>query len=248
MQIVIDDFNQRKSEIEKYFDFLEKIESDYRFLRPIDQSQPPYKIDDDHLKIFRANGFLILYNLVESTVLNCIISIFDDISTKQRDGKKIYYSDVREEIKKFWIKSCYNHDDKIKKDTVTNQFYLLFEKISAGISLQIEKNKIELSGNLNALKIREIAKTLGLSLDQSHYRDHLHGEVLLNIKNHRNALAHGHKSFIEIGKDFTYNGDGQDGTKGLGLKHFKDYAIQHLESFIKDIQQYIQQEKYLKAA
>jgi hypothetical protein len=245
MQVVIDDFNQRKIEIDKYFEFVEKIEDGYIILNSLNTALIHYKIDEEHIKIFKANGFLILYNLVESTILNCIISIFDEISTKEINNSKISYRDVNEKIKKYWLKNKYNHDEKIKKVSVVNQFYQICENVTANISLSIVSEKVSFGGNLNAMRIREIAEDLGIALDESHYKAHLHGAALKEIKKNRNDLAHGHKSFTTIGKDITYIGDGLDGTKGLGLKHLKDYTIEHLESFIKNIKQYIIEEKYL---
>lgn len=247
MQTVIDDFNQRKIEVNKYFDFIEKIESDYRLLNSMQAGLPTYRVDDEHLKIFKANGFLILYNLIESTILNSVVSIFDEIKVKQIGNKRVSYTDVTEQIKKYWLKSKYNHGERIKKDTVVNQFYALCEDITTNISLELEKDSIEFNGNLTAYQIRDIATSLGITLTDIHYKNHLHGQALRDIKKHRNDLAHGVKSFSAIGKDVTYVGDGQDGTRGLGLIHFKDYTIEHLESFIQDISDFIIQEKYLVA-
>lgn len=246
MQAVIDDFNVRKIEIDRYFDFIEKLENDYIYLNSIDTTQPPYNLDSEHLKIFKANGFLILYNIIESTIANCIISIFDEIASKKINNRNIAYIDVTEKIKKYWLKNKYNHDDNIKKQSVVNQFYTLCEEITTSISFELTRGKFSFGGNLNARKIREIAAELGVQLLEPHYRENLHGEALVNIKRYRNDLAHGTKSFSEIGKNITYIGDGMDGTRGLGLIHFKNYTIEHLTSFIGNISTFITNENYLR--
>lgn len=245
MQSVIDDFNQRKSEIGKYFEFIERLDVDYKFLRTANPEDAPYNIDDEHIKIFKANGFLILYNLIESTITNCIISIFDEIATKQIDNRNINYVDVIEKIRRYWLKNKYNHDPNIKEETVVNQFYLICQEVTTNISFAITSNKLGLGGSLDAKKIKSIADSLGVVLSEPHYKPHLHGRVFLQIKTYRNELAHGEKSFSAIGRDVTYIGDGSDGTRGLGLVHFKDYTIEHLDSFIGNISSFITNENYL---
>lgn len=246
MQAVIDDFTLRKNETIKYFNFLEKVENDYRMLLHLDSTLPSYRIDDDHLKIFKANGFLILYNLIESTILNGVISIFDEIKIKS-----LTYKDVTEKIKKYWFKNLYKHDERIKEESLNNKFYVIVEEIIRNISLEIVKDRIEYGGSLDAARIRDIAESLGILLNEDHYDIEKHGKVLLNIKLNRNDLAHGTKSFSQIGKDITFNGitslDDNENEKvdELGLKHFKEYTIEHLESFIINIKVFIEQEKYI---
>ena len=89
-----DEFNNRLAEVNKYFDFLEKIESEYKILMNHSKTLS-FTIDDELLKILKANGFLILYNLIEATILNSIIAIFDEIKVDN-----LSYEKVSEKIKK----------------------------------------------------------------------------------------------------------------------------------------------------
>lgn len=245
MQTVIDDFADRKTEINKYFEFLEKLEKDYLILMPIDNSLPVYNIDGEHIKIFRANGFLILYNLIESTITNCIISIFDEIYSRRINNKVISYSDLTDKIKKYWIKNKYKHDPAFKSSAIVNQFYEICELVTDILPLILTKDRFDFGGNLTALKIKETAESLGVSLNMPHFKTYLHGEVFKKIKDYRNELAHGDRSFTKIGNDVSYIGDGNDGIRGLGLIHFKNYTIEHLESFIDNIMDFIRNERYL---
>jgi HEPN superfamily protein len=52
------------------------------------------------------------------------------------------------------------------------------------------------SGNVDARLIREIAKLYGFSVPS------MKSDELLTVKTNRNDLAHGQKSFAEVGRDF----------------------------------------------
>ena len=82
MITVRNEFNDRVIEIGKYFQLLEKLELDYNTLSSRNQIEAPFPIDVDLFRILKANGFLLLYNLIESTILNSVIAIFDELSFK----------------------------------------------------------------------------------------------------------------------------------------------------------------------
>lgn len=78
MQNVLLDFNRRVQDVDDYFIFLESLEKQTTQLAFLDTTgKYQIKILDSELaKTLKANGFLLLYNLVESTMRNAIESIF----------------------------------------------------------------------------------------------------------------------------------------------------------------------------
>lgn len=240
------EFDSRKEEIEDYFDFLRKIEEDFRVLSDY-QSTSTFIIDDELLKVLKANGFLILYNLVEATILNCITAIFDEIRLNN-----LSYSNVSEKVRKYWSKHIYKFDNKISEEKlIRDKFYLIVEKIISNITLEIS-DRIEYGGSIDAKIMKKLAEELGVALSLEHYRADLHGKALIDIKKNRNDLAHGKKSFSDIARDITYHGVSRIQENGdvivlsFGLVHFKDYTIEHLENFIRSIENYIEK-KHFKA-
>ena len=238
------EFDSRKQEIEQYFGFLQKVESDFSFISNY-QKTDLIPIDDQLLKVLKANGFLILYNLVEATILNCVTAIFDEIKLNG-----LSYSNVSENIKKYWSKHIYRFDEKISEEKLLREkFYSIVEKIISNAALEIS-DRLEYGGSIDARTIKKIADELGLILSLQHYREDLHGKVLIDIKKNRNDLAHGKKSFSDIARDITYNGviitkeNGDSVIQSFGLVHFKDYTIEHLENFINSVENYINSGNY----
>lgn len=240
------EFESRVEELEQYFQFLEKIEDDYRVLTNYHyQSDSSIIIDDELLKVLKANGFLILYNLVEATISNCVTAIFDEIKLNS-----LSYSNVTESVKKYWSKHIYKFDEKISEEKLLKEkFYSIVEKIVSNVALEIT-DRLEYGGSIDAKIMKKIALELGVALSLEHYREDLHGKVLVDIKKNRNDLAHGKKSFSDIARDITYNGftsvgeDGKATIQSFGLRHFKDYTIEHLDKFIISIENYIDNEHY----
>ena len=69
-------FTDREREVTRYFAFLRSFaDSKVSFV-----GAPSFQItteQDELLKTLKANAFLLLYNLVESTLKNCVEAIFD---------------------------------------------------------------------------------------------------------------------------------------------------------------------------
>ncbi|MHC5820466.1 MAG: MAE_28990/MAE_18760 family HEPN-like nuclease, partial [Nostoc sp.] len=85
MQTVLLDFNTRVQEVNKYFWFLEELITENTKLAVLEDSgdQKVKPIDPELAKTLKANGFLLLYNLVESTMRNAIEAIFDELSSNR---------------------------------------------------------------------------------------------------------------------------------------------------------------------
>ncbi len=85
MNTVLLDFNTRAQEVDDYFIFLESLIKQTTKLAVAD-SAGQYQIqslNSELAKTLKANGFLLLYNLVESTMRNAIEAIFDELKIKQ---------------------------------------------------------------------------------------------------------------------------------------------------------------------
>ena len=77
---LFEDFDERAQEVSKYFFMLKNLEQGSIQLRMGNQTHFKIKkIDTELEKTLKATGFLLLYNLIESTIRNAIEAIFDDM-------------------------------------------------------------------------------------------------------------------------------------------------------------------------
>jgi hypothetical protein len=98
MKSTCDTYNTRVAEIDFYYDALGQL--DEELTEPfgcLDEPVEKFK-RDNFLKILKANALLMIYNLIESTVLNGIEEIYDKI----KDNGETY-STVRKEIQDIWF-------------------------------------------------------------------------------------------------------------------------------------------------
>jgi hypothetical protein len=201
-------FNERKEEIDGFFDHLSSFE----------KQNSNQKLE----QTLKASCFLLLYNLVESTLTQAITAIYDDL-----EEKKVEYCSIKEILKKRVVKNLVGKQDI---DRLHDRFLQ-----SGGNILVSGFNAVALfSGNVDARRVREIAKEYGFSSDINH-KDAKGGSDLLTIKNNRNDLAHGIKSFSEIGRDCTIP----------KLTKMKEASIAYLDCILENIEKYIQEQEYL---
>ena len=181
-------------------------------------------IDPELLKTLKASGFLLLYNLVEATMRNVIEAIFDKLRSEG-----ISYDEIRPELKKMVLKNLKKRNpDKILSSIVA----ISVDIITAGF----DKEDL-FSGNIDGKKIRETATEYGFS----HSTDCLKtgdGSDLLTVKTNRNDLAHGVKSFTEVGRDYAAD----------NLLEIKNKVIRYLKQILQNIETYLDNAEYLDAS
>jgi len=227
MNNVIIYFNTRVQEVNGYFIFLEDLIKEKNKLAVFD-SVGKYTIqslDSELAKTLKANGFLLLYNLVESTMRNAIEAIFDDFRSKG-----VYFDKMKPQIR---ITVLQNLQNCFKTSSAKN----LHSKISQ-ISIDIitatfEREKI-FSGNVDAKVIRETAEKYGFSC-QTDCSKTKNGQNLLVVRENRNDLAHGIKSFEEVGRDKTID----------EMLEIKEEVVEYLRQILDNIQDYLNNKDYL---
>lgn len=189
---------------------VEKLIHNNRTIYPLKKSinlNGDFIIDIELNKTLKASTFLILYNLVEGSITAALNAYFESFSVKNSEYKKL-----TREIKRVWLE--YRHKafkNKNSKDLVQLIETLLEEKVSitpktvnGDVGTKIINNydaynaeigKSDISGNLDARKIRDLAEMYGFKLPKNNSCD-----SLVTIKQNRNKLAHGESSFSEVGK------------------------------------------------
>ncbi len=223
MRTVILDFEKRVKEIELYFTHLEYIEEkDAQIFFPKRNQRKYVDYDIELTKVFKANLFLLLYNLAESSIKQSLNEIYDSIT-----AENIKYKDVIDEIKKIWIEEKHSN---FRNKGVSNIFTTI-NNLTEDI-IDIRFNSKIISGNVDGQKIRAFSSKYGFS-NNSH-RNANNGVKLLQVKTQRNNLAHGNISFAECGRNYTIS----------DLREIKKQVIIYLRSILKNIEKYINQKKF----
>ena len=106
---------------------------------------------------------------------------------------KVPFSDLKRSIRREVIKGFKKRGDP---DTHQDMEDVPLELVAA--ALDVEEH---FSGNVDARRVREVAAIYGFSTNSNRSLTH-DGAELLTIKNIRNDLAHGIKTYEEVGRDY----------------------------------------------
>ncbi len=223
MNTVLLDFNTRAQEVDDYFIFLHGLIKQTTKLAVAD-SAGQYQIQSlnpELTKTLKANGLLLLYNLVESTMRNGILAIFDEFK-----NQAISFDQLKPKIQMIVLQN-------LKKRSL-EEIHLQINQISTDIIIATFDPEKLFSGNVDAKLIKEIAEKYGFSY-QTEPTKTKNGENLLVIKRNRNDLAHGVKSFKEVGGDRVIE----------DLLKIKEEVIEYLRQILENIKTYLDNQEYL---
>ena len=222
MKTVVADFKKRVAEIEVYLRYLEAIAE--RDAKPITtaRSKTIRDIDPELVKVLKANMFLLLYNLVESSVRQAITEICDTISSE-----KLAYSDASDQIKRIWL----NEGHQGFKNMSTQEIFQFLENLPDDV-IEIKFRPGITGGNVDGRKIREFADEYGFSCVV--HRNANEGVKLYDVKNRRNDLAHGLQSFAECGRNYTVP----------DLQKTKHEVVMYLRGILQNVSRYLEQKRF----
>lgn len=220
MTSVQQEFQDRVQEIEAYLGLIAGLDEGRTALVQKESGAAAYssQAQDDLVRTSKASALLLLYNLMESTASNAVEAIYDEMANRD-----VAFDACRREVRLVVLANLKRHAPaKILPD--------LTQLTTDIISKAFQKDKL-VSGNVDAEEIRGIADTYGFRHPAADGRD------LLTVKSHRNDLAHGVKSFAEVGRTFSM----QD------VVRLKDQVITYLTALLESVAHYIAQQHYLSA-
>lgn len=210
----LQDFEDRKRQVRHYLAVVGKSERE--------TGMGASRVQEGRLLTLRAGTFLILYNLVEASTRGAIEAIHDKITSSEAPFPLLTVS-LRTEVVRLFKKEA---------DPSTNHTMDDFPSAFVAIALA---HGTKLSGNVDAKAIREIGECYGFShrTETQLTRD---GSDLVIIKRNRNDLAHGRKTFEEIGRDHT-------ATELLLLAR---RSMRYMDGILNNVASYLEGELYLE--
>ncbi|CRM05842.1 hypothetical protein [Pseudomonas sp. 24 E 1] len=146
--------------------------------------------------VLRAAVVLSLYNIIEAAITQTLARLHDVINTS-----KVNYNNLNQNLKDLALVYFYKH--KAKRANIHDSLEVLHHTVDLirgkgffSIDYKEMTESYQLySGNLDARIIRKVMGKYGIEISKTH------GGKLQVIKDGRNALAHGNKSFEEFGRD-----------------------------------------------
>jgi hypothetical protein len=211
----LEDFEERKRQVRHYLAVVSKAERE--------GGLGTSRVQEGRLLTLRAGTFLVLYNLVEATARGAVEAIHDKITTSEVPFTRLTIS-LRKEVIRLFKKGA---------DPATD--HTMDDFPSAFVAIALDQG-IKLSGTVDARIIRELAECYGFSdqTDKALTRD---GSDLITIKRNRNDLAHGRKTFEEIGRDYT----------SVDLLLLSRRAMRYMDGILNNVAFYLDNENYLDA-
>ncbi|WP_294962408.1 MAE_28990/MAE_18760 family HEPN-like nuclease [Sulfurimonas sp.] len=234
IEIVILEFDSKVEEINEYFSFIEKT----THLRPsFSQGEEMVQVSQTVHNVLKANLFLLLYNLIESSFKDSLEKICIQISNEE-----LQYQDLIPEIKKLWIEKEYKNFNSTNLPQNVKQHEYIMDKIDTiaedivNIEFYTDEAKTknsDISGNLHVGEMSKIVSKYGAHIIN---KPQVNKSSLFTVKTQRNSLAHGEETFSECGGSYSLP----------KLKEIKDDSINYMQFILTHIENFINSQQYKK--
>jgi len=204
-------FDERKQEVDTFIQFIGRVE---------EQS-----IYTEEIKILKSQAILMLYNLIEGTVNKGIETIFNKVS-----DEALSHHEASHQIRIIWLRYFKLHldDGGQHVDRLSSFDSFINQQININIAEFRKTNPSYFKGgSLDSAAIKSILKKFTIEFDAFEYK-------LQEIKEERNFLAHGEKSFTEIGQSKTV----------AEVKETMSKVIEFLSLYVAEIEKYLNEELY----
>jgi len=229
MQAVIDEFEERVREVDLYMSLLRSLGEPDVEIRFATGHRRRRNIDQAVLRVLKASTFLLLYNLVESAIRGGMGAVYEAIRLDQCTPH-----DVKENFIRLWVDQQF---DKLDRNTVSLRNYQekaheLIRQVLGSVVLELDRESLPISGNLDANQIRAVCKKHGVSFKA--HKAASGGSKIDLVRRNRNALAHGDMSFSECGRQYSI-GD---------LEEIKKQAVIFTRSILRNIKGFVAKKSY----
>ncbi|WP_417118856.1 MAE_28990/MAE_18760 family HEPN-like nuclease [Olsenella phocaeensis] len=148
--------------------------------------------------VIRSNVKIMIYNIIEFSVTSLFQAIYDRL-----EDENCSYVDVSEKLRTLWHHTRMRklNDPNASNETAERTSKELLDEVIAKTTVHITARQTMPGGNLDGKEILKLFDNHGISVHAagSGYRE----DELKDIKDRRNALAHGSISFADAGNQVT---------------------------------------------
>lgn len=220
------DFRERSKEVKRYIQFIRVMASSKA--TGLAQGVPGemkivegFELDRELTKTIRASGYLLLYNLVESTLSNAVDSIHKAI-----DVHGLEFNQLNGKMKEITL-SHFQRAISSKSVDTTHPIQVAMVKMGY-------KKENLFNGNIDCKEIRNVSRRYGFSVPDPKLGGRAIGDLVREVKDKRNDLAHGSISFERCGRE----------TPPEHLVTVADQTILYLRAVLRSVRQYIKNRDY----
>lgn len=208
-------FKERREEVRAYLRYLKDLES--QVVRDRRKKKSEF-----FFRIAKANLFVMLYNLVESSTTYCLIDIDNAIRLRGVTAKT-----ATRHIREQWLRDICRESWEFRR-LVEVMEIVLDDATLDGLAV----NKM-VSMNVDHTEIHSIASKLGLTM-----RGGADGVALETIRNRRNELAHGNERFSVVGGSYDV----------ATLENLSANCFSFVGRFVKSVERYIANNHFQRTA
>lgn len=231
-------YENRKQEIIKFVNLMSFLEKKKVFPEENEKSFDEFFYEgsvtiqlsyQELINILKSNVSLMMYNIIEYTVSGLIDCLYDEIRMQ-----RLSYLDVNESIRKIWknviLKAA--KDPKANFDTFLKKNEQIIEHILSNQPLDMHARDCMPGGNLDGISIKSTFESHGIQIktNSNNYRP----DILNNIRENRNNLAHGAVSFVEAVRNDSI----------LDIDINARFIFSFLEELIGTVVEFIDDQKY----
>lgn len=176
----------------------------------------------------KSSFFLMLYNLIESTIVNVLDHIHNEVI-----DERLEYNKLSDSFQNIWLEyyiSNRSNANLVKSTKKAIDDVLINKKFDVSFKEYVSIKPI-FSGNLDSRKIKEIAFKYGIDIQRSKF-----GSRLLKVKHKRNKLAHGEVTYSQGGKDIVSS----------EIELIKEDVIEFLKLFITSAENFLTKKLFVK--
>lgn len=188
----------RRKEVTGYLRFLEKALETNAMIQST--GTVPLQLELELTHTLKANSYLLLYNTIEAVMSQLLEEIHEEI--KASDA---HLDDLNPNLYLEVIRKLKNGDEAVADTFAHPSGRPFVDYWLRDYEKRVKANRNpHFSGNIDGMRIKTIGLKYGFATGDDAADAKLTHSALQKAKNHRNTLAHGEKSFTELGRELSY--------------------------------------------